>query len=128
MTSLNQIYKCNSCGQIVTIIHAGHDMISCCDQPMVLQEAHKKDVGVEKHLPVIEKTATGIKVKVGDIPHPMGEDHQIEWIEVTYQGQTHRQFLKPTDAPEADFALQVDDLNQIQAREYCNLHGLWQTN
>ena len=33
-----------------------------------------------------------------------------------------RQFLKPGNAPEATFDITAD---QITAREYCNLHGLW---
>ena len=50
-------------------------------------------------------------------------DHQtIEWIEIIADGKAYRQFLKPGDAPEATFNIEAE---QVTAREYCNLHGLW---
>jgi len=80
-------------------------------------------VGKEKHVPVIEKIAGGIKVKVGSVPHPMEEKHYIEWIEVIADGKAYRQFLKPGEAPEAIFKIEA---KTITAREYCNVHGLWE--
>jgi superoxide reductase len=80
------------------------------------------DAAREKHMPVIEKTSTGVKVKVGSVAHPMVEEHYIEWIEIIADGKAYRQFLKPGVAPEATFPIQV---NALSAREYCNLHGLW---
>jgi len=59
---------------------------------------------------------------VGSVPHPMADAHWIEWIEVIADGKAYRQFLKPTDAPEAIFPIAAET---ITAREYCNLHGLW---
>jgi superoxide reductase len=52
----------------------------------------------------------------------MEEKHYITWIELVADGKAYRQFLKPGEAPEAFFAVEGDDL---YAREYCNLHGLW---
>jgi len=40
------------------------------------------DSTTEKHVPVIEKKADHILVKVGSVPHPMEEDHWIQWIEL----------------------------------------------
>jgi superoxide reductase len=73
-------------------------------------------------VPVIEKTASGVTVKVGSAPHPMEEKHYIEWIEIIADGKAYRQFLKPGDAPEATFNITA---NKIDAREHCNIHGLW---
>ena len=81
-----------------------------------------QDVGQEKHVPVIEKTATSIKVKVGSVPHPMEEKHYIEWIELIADGSVYRKFLKPGKKPEAVFNIKAD---KVEAREYCNIHGLW---
>ena len=76
----------------------------------------------EKHVPVIEKVDGGIKVKVGEVAHPMEEKHYIEWIEIIADGKADRQFLKPGEAPEAVFKVEA---KSVTAREYCNLHGLW---
>jgi superoxide reductase len=80
------------------------------------------DAAQEKHVPVIEKAADGIKVTVGSVAHPMEDAHFIEWIEIIADGKAYRQFLNPGDAPEAVFQVDAD---QVTAREYCNLHGLW---
>jgi superoxide reductase len=80
------------------------------------------DAATEKHVPVIEKVAGGIMVKVGSVPHPMQQEHYIEWIEIIADGKAYRQFLKPSDAPEAIFNIEA---GQITARELCNVHGLW---
>jgi superoxide reductase len=122
MTEKLQIYKCEVCGNIVEMVHAGAGELVCCGQPMKLFRENTVDAAKEKHVPVIEKTAAGIKVKVGSVPHPMEASHYIEWIEVIADGQTYRKFLNPGEAPEATFELKAD---KITAREYCNLHGLW---
>lgn len=124
MTKLNETYKCNICGNIVEMVHAGAGQLVCCGQPMELVEEKTQDEGNEKHVPVIEKTETGIKVKVGSVQHPMEEKHYIEWIEVIAGTKVCRKFLKPGDAPEAEFEIKADD---IVAREYCNIHGLWRS-
>jgi superoxide reductase len=123
MTEKLQIYKCDVCGNIVEMLHAGAGQLVCCGQPMKLFKENTVDAAKEKHVPVIEKTATGIKVKVGSVAHPMEEKHYIEWIEVIADGKAYRKFLNPGEAPEATFEIKAE---KVTAREYCNLHGLWQ--
>ena len=122
MAEFQGIYKCEICGNIVEVIHAGDGELVCCGQPMVLLKENFVDASKEKHVPVIEKTADGYKVKIGSIPHPMEEKHYIEWIEIVADGKAYRQYLKPGQASEALFCIEA---KQIVAREYCNLHGLW---
>jgi superoxide reductase len=117
-----QVYKCQVCGNIVEVLHGGKGELVCCNQPMKLMVEGEVDAAKEKHVPVIEKTADGIKVKVGSVAHPMEEKHYIEWIEVIADGKAYRQFLSPGQAPEAIFKI---DAGKVTAREYCNLHGLW---
>lgn len=122
MTQLNQIYKCNICGNIVEVLYTGKGQLVCCDQPMELLQEKTEEEGQEKHVPVIEKTETGIKIKIGSIPHPMEDSHYIEWIEIIADGRVYRKFLKPDDEPKAEFEIKAE---KIEAREYCNIHGLW---
>jgi superoxide reductase len=125
MTEQKQVYKCNICGNIVEVLHAGGGELICCGQPMQLLTEKTSDAGLEKHVPVLEKTATGVKVKVGSVPHPMEEKHYIEWIELIADDRVHRKFLKPGEKPEAEFWKPTAE--KIQAREYCNVHGLWKS-
>lgn len=124
MTELRQIYKCNVCGNIVEVIHTGVGQLVCCGQPMELLTEKTVDIGLEKHVPVIGKVGNKVKVKVGSVPHPMEEKHYVEWIEIIANGKTCRKFLKPGEKPEAEFETTAE---KIEAREYCNIHGLWRT-
>ncbi len=124
MTIQRQVYRCNVCGNIVEVLHAGQGELVCCGQPMELLQEKATDVGLEKHVPVVEATDRGVKVKVGDVPHPMEEKHYIEWIEVITNDGSCRQFLKPGNKPEAEFEIRAQ---KVVAREYCNIHGLWKS-
>lgn len=117
-----EIYKCEVCGNIVEVLHAGGGELVCCGQPMVLMTENTVDASKEKHVPVIEKVEGGYLVKVGGVAHPMEEKHYIEWIELIADGKCYREFLKPGQAPEAFFCVKAD---KVAAREYCNIHGLW---
>ncbi len=122
MTQLKQIYKCNICGNITEVLHTGVGELVCCGQPMELLKEKIEDEGGEKHVPVIEKEDGKVRVKIGSVPHPMEKEHYIEWIEIIVDGKYCRKFLKPGEKPEAVFKVEGE---KIQAREYCNVHGLW---
>ena len=117
-----QVYKCETCGNIVEVLVGGKGELVCCGKPMKLMAENTVDAAKEKHVPVIEKVDGGVKVKVGSVAHPMEEKHYIQWIEIIADGKTLRQFLKPGDKPEAVFKV---DAASVTAREYCNLHGFW---
>lgn len=125
MTKLHEIYKCSVCGNIVEIVHEAAGELTCCGQAMKRMVAGTSDGAAEKHVPVIEKIEGGYKVKVGSVEHPSTEQHYIEWIELICQkcGKVQRKYLKPGDKPEAVF---TSTSEEVTAREYCNLHGLWQ--
>lgn len=117
-----EIYKCELCGNIVEVLHGGGGELVCCGEPMKLYKENTVDAAKEKHVPVVEKTADGFKVKVGSVPHPMEEKHYIEWVEIIADGEAYRQFLNPGEAPEAAFCIKAE---KVTAREFCNMHGLW---
>ena len=120
-----QVYHCEICGNVVEVFHTGVGALVCCGVSMVLKAENTVEAAVEKHVPVIEKIDGGIKVTVGSVAHPMGEDHFIEWIELIAGSRVCRMCLKPGDAPEAFFPVDVEGM---YARAYCNLHGLWKSN
>ena len=117
-----EVYKCDACGNIVEVLHGGGGELVCCGEAMKQMVENTVDAAKEKHVPVIQAVDGGVKVSVGSVAHPMEEKHLIEWIEIIADGKAYRQFLSPGDAPEATFQVEA---NEITAREYCNLHGLW---
>lgn len=124
MIALGQIYKCSVCGNMTEVIKVGGGTLVCCGKPMELLQENTVDASKEKHVPVIEKTQNGYKVKVGSIAHPMETAHFIEWIQLIADGISCRKFLKPGDKPEAEFCVNA---KTVSAREHCNLHGLWKS-
>lgn len=119
-----QVLKCDKCGNIVMVFHAGTGNLWCCKEPMKVLTENTTDAAVEKHVPVIERTAEGVKVKVGGIPHPMESAHYIEWVELLTDNRMYCQFLEPGSPPEAVFPAAADSA-ALTAREYCNMHGYW---
>ncbi len=124
MTERFQVYKCEVCGNIVQVLHTGKGKLLCCGKPMKLMEENTSDAAKEKHVPVVEKTEGGFRVKVGSAEHPMEEKHYIEWIELIAEGESFIKFLNPGQKPEAEFPIEAE---KVTARAYCNIHGLWKS-
>lgn len=121
-----EIFKCQICGNVVEVLDAGGGELICCGEPMQkMEEKEKEAEGKEKHVPVVEQEGSNVTVKVGDVPHPMEEDHYIQWIEL-YIGEEfyERKFLNFEDEPVAHFCV-PEASAAIAARAYCNKHGLW---
>ena len=117
-----EVYKCEACGNIVEVLHGGGGELVCCGEAMQLLVENTVDAAKEKHVPIVAQVDGGVKVSVGSVAHPMDEKHYIQWIELIADGQFYLHFLSPGDVPESVFNVQA---NQITARAYCNLHGLW---
>ena len=122
MTTMFEVYKCETCGNMIKVIHASGGTMVCCGQPMTLLAEKTDDQGKEKHVPVVEKSAKGILVKIGSVPHPMEEKHFIKWVEVRSGENVFVKGFKPGEKAEAEFC--IADMN-VKVRAYCNVHGLW---
>lgn len=116
------IFKCAICGNMVEVLFVGGGTLSCCGQAMNLLEENSVDAAVEKHVPVVDKAGSTVSVFVGDVVHPMMENHYIEWIEVITASKILRKWLEPGNEPKADFDI---DEEIVKVREHCNLHGIW---
>ena len=114
-------YRCEECGNIVALIHAGGGELSCCGASMEKLTAKTSDAGQEKHVPVVTKENGKIKVSVGSVLHPMLAEHHIEWIALAADGKLQFQFLEPGMEPRAEF----EEVSSGTVYEHCNIHGLW---
>ena len=125
MVEKNGIYRCEICGNIISVIEAHDPNIICCGQEMILlKEKTTEQEGKEKHVPVIEIKEDKILIKVGSIKHPMEDDHYIELIQLIKNNKViAEKRLYPGEEPETTFC--IKDTEGIKAREICNKHGLW---
>jgi len=125
MSKNQRFFICSICGNLAELIEDSGPTMSCCGIPMDELVPNTVEASVEKHLPVVEKTAQGIDVKVGSVPHPMEKEHHISFVYVSTEQGGQRKDLKIGDSPEAAFSF-ADD-KPLAAFAYCNLHGLWKT-
>lgn len=119
-----KFYVCNHCGNIIRYDKESGVPVMCCGEAMSELVPGTTDAAAEKHVPVIEVNGNVVTVKVGDVEHPMLEEHYIEWIILETEKQEFKQKLNPGEKPEATFVLSDGD-SVVAAYEYCNLHRLW---
>lgn len=119
-----KFYLCNHCGNVVMKLTDKGVPVVCCGEAMKLLEPGVVDAAVEKHVPVTTVENGQVLVKVGEVTHPMLEEHFIMWIALETENGFQVHALKPGEAPEAKFALTEGD-KAVTAYAYCNLHGLW---
>lgn len=116
-------YKCPICGNIIGLIDGDINHMRCCGKEMELLVANSQDAATEKHVPVYEKDGDEIIVRVGEVEHPMVEDHYIMWIAQVSDNTTTRIRLYPEQATTVRFKY----IPNSTIYAYCNKHGLWKT-
>lgn len=127
MTEIGEFYKCNVCGNFVEVVKNGAGELTCCGQAMELMEVQIEGDKAPKHVPIVEIDGDKVTVSVGEVQHPMDDDHFIQFVELTVGDEKYLKQFKPGDAPKATFTVDADALaeNDVVAKELCNLHGLW---
>lgn len=121
-----KFYSCEICGKIIAMVKDTGVPTICCGQPMKEIVPGSVDAAAEKHVPVVSSDGNIVTVEVGSVPHPMVEEHYIEWIVLSTKEGMQRKELNPGDEPKAEFAL-TDGDEVIGALAYCNLHSLWKS-
>ena len=119
-----RFFKCNICGQIMTVVNDTNLPITCCQKDMEELVPNVTDGAKEKHVPMVKIDGNKVTIHVGSEDHPMTNEHYIQWISITTSCGVQRKELKPTDKPMAEFYLAEGE--KVKAvYEYCNIHGLW---
>ena len=119
-----KLFKCEHCGNIaIKVVDAGVPMM-CCGEKMVELGAGSVAAAVEKHVPVVSVDGAQVHVQVGEVEHPMTEEHLIQFVILVTEKGYQVAKLTAEDAPKADFVVAEGDA-PLKVYEYCNLHGLW---
>lgn len=120
-----RFYKCMHCGNIVGVIHNAGVPMMCCGEKMTELVPGTVDASLEKHVPVVTVDGNMVTVAIGEVEHPMAEEHHIQWVYLQTDRGGQRKCLKVGEKPEVRFAL--CDEKPVAVYEYCNIHGLWKT-
>ncbi|MDD3303836.1 MAG: desulfoferrodoxin family protein [Clostridia bacterium] len=117
-----EFYKCEKCGK--QIFNMNDTLLDCCDTDLVMLEPNTVDAAVEKHMPVATFQGEELKVKVGEVAHPMTKEHLIDGIYIiTDNGILVSKVLTENDVPEYTF--KIDGANKVDVYVSCNKHGIW---
>jgi len=125
MDKSQKFFFCSRCGNVAVLAVVKGGVLTCCGEEMSVLSPNTVEASQEKHLPVVETTDCGIKVKVGGVSHPMQDEHHIDFIYVQTEHGGQRVKLEVGDSPEAEFCFVNDKPTEVYA--YCNLHGMWKT-
>lgn len=120
-----KFYVCEHCGNIIEKVKDSRVPVFCCGQKMKELVPNTVEASGEKHKPVAGVMDGIVRVNVGSVDHPMVEAHYIEWLYLETENGGQFKYLKPDEAPYAEFALGNEKPVAVYA--YCNLHGLWKT-
>lgn len=119
-----KFYICKKCENMIARVKETKVNVSCCGKEMEELVPNTVDAASEKHVPIYKVEGNKVNVKVGEIEHPMQDEHSIEWISIQTKSGNQRKSLKAKEKPEADFLIvDGDEVEAVYA--YCNLHGLW---
>lgn len=121
----SRFYLCRKCGNIAGLIHGAGVPIMCCGSEMEHLQASTENEGGEKHSPVVKVDGDSVKVSIGSVPHPMENDHSINWVYLQTDRGGQRKCLVSGEKPEVEFRLCGEKPTAVYS--YCNKHGLWKT-
>ena len=119
-----KFFKCEVCKNIIVKLADSSVPVSCCGKPMKELVPGAVDGALEKHVPAVTAEGKNVKVQIGEVIHPMLEEHFIQFIALETKNGFQVKYLKAGDEPKAEFTVAADD-EAVAVYEYCNLHGLW---
>ena len=119
-----RFFKCKKCGNVIVLVDDKSSNLACCGEDMMELIPRAEDAAVEKHVPKIYIDENTVDVKVGEVAHPMEEDHYIDFVAIKSNNGIEINKLKPGFEPETRFILDEDE-ELYTAYAYCNKHGLW---
>lgn len=119
-----KFFVCETCGKMILMLNDTGVPTICCGKNMKELVPGSVDAAVEKHVPVVNVDGNRVSVTIGEVMHPMVEEHYIQWIALETKNGCQMKELKPFDAPTAEFLL-ADGDELVAVYEHCNIHGLW---
>ncbi len=123
MTKKLQIYKCNTCGNIVEVLVSGVGELVCCGNTMeLLEPKNNEDLTTEKHSPKINKYENKTIITLEN--HPMEDEHYIMFIQAQTEDKNNVfiKYFYPQNKAEMEI---LNNISIDEAISYCNIHGLY---
>lgn len=127
MKKLN-LYYCQTCKNLIEVVNSNPTVkLQCCGKDMNKIGENTTDGATEKHLPIVNIEENSLFIQVGEVIHPMTDEHYISAIYVIDDlGNYEKVVLTPYESPEVSVDIN-EKAKKVNVYSYCNLHGLWKT-
>lgn len=125
MSGNQKFFICKHCGNLAGLIEGHGVPMICCGEEMQELVPNTVEASTEKHLPEVKVSGDRVDVQIGSVPHPMTEEHYIQFVYLETDRGGQRKCLKPGESPNISFV--VADDKPVAVYAYCNIHGLWKT-
>lgn len=124
MTKKLEMYKCNTCGNIIEVLFSGIGELVCCGENMeLLVPKNTDDMTTEKHKPQIEILENSTNIKI--TKHPMENEHYIMLLQA--ESENKNEIYIKYFYPNEEIKMELPEKQNInKAISYCNIHGLYQ--
>lgn len=119
-----KFYECKMCGNIIVLFEDKGIIPVCCGKTMEEITVGDKDETREKHVPKITINNNEVTIEIGEIPHPMLEEHYIKWIVLETDKGMYMHRFNSQDKPITKFTI-CNNEKPLRAYEFCNIHSLW---
>lgn len=120
-----EFYECEACGNVMVKLVDGGVTPDCCGAAMKRVKPKSGDAGREKHTPIVLVNGERVTVTVGEVAHPMEENHFIGFAVLENGRGFDVKELQTNGYPVAQFLLNEDEeAGRVYA--WCNKHGLWE--
>lgn len=123
MNEKNEIYQCDICGNLVSVLKGGFGELMCCGEKMIYLKPQTGDPASEKHIPFCKEEDGTIKVQTGKHLHAMVKSHYIGFMEAQSQNLVYRKYFKPGEKPEIELS---NFSKSFKMRSYCLIHGVFE--
>ena len=128
MILLNELFRCNICGNVIEIVHEGVESLACCNEDMERLKVNEAD-SKNYHFAHVEtvKKVDDIEYKQITFNHEMTPEHYIEFIEAISNDGVHlkRKYLHAGEP--AVMTLKCACNQGFFIRLYCSRDGVWIT-
>ena len=119
-----KFFKCNVCGQIISIVNDTELPVRCCMRDMEELVPNSGEGNTKTHIPISAASKNKITVCVGAEDHPMKPEHHIEWVAILTNKGMQRKRIAEEKRAKVDFYLEENEL-VFAIYAYCNIHGLY---
>jgi superoxide reductase len=123
MNSKNDIFQCDICGNLVSVLNPGKGRLKCCGEEMIRLKPKTAEPASDNHIPFIKENESCYEISIGKHLHPMVKAHYIGFLQIRRDNYEIYHFFGPGENPVFEFSKET---GKIKLGSYCLIHGFYE--